>query len=139
MRLDRQDSDSEPALGYDINDENDRRVRGDGFPLWADPASPDVQAAQREAERLGVLGKSAYELNTGPWPARWMTGPSLDTLTRQPQGLVREREGWTPESWANYLRSRAGRCDERHGDVAELYRRAARLLWETDEESVEST
>ncbi len=139
MRLDRQDADSEPALDYDINDENDRRVRGDGLRLWANPASPEVQAAQREAERSGVLGKLVRELNTEQQSARWVTGPDLDALPEPLQGLVCAREGWTPQRWAYYLQYRAGRCYERHRDVAELYQRAARLLWGIDEESSEST
>ena len=139
LRLDGQDSESEPALDYDINDENDRRVRGEEHPVWGDPASPGVQAAQREAERLGMLGKSTHELNAGQRPAQWMTGPDLDALPEPLQGLVCAREEWTPERWAYYLQYRAGRCDERHRDVAELYQRAARLLWGIDEESSEST
>ncbi len=139
LRLDGQDSESAPAPDYDINDENDRRVRGDELPLWGDPASPGVQASQREAEWLGVLGQPVHELNTGQRPARWMTGPDLDALPEPLQGLVCAREGWTPQRWAYYLQHRAGRCDERHRDLAELYRRAARLLWGISEESSEST
>ncbi|UCC30851.1 MAG: hypothetical protein JSU86_00960 [Phycisphaerales bacterium] len=139
LRLDGQDSESEPALDYDINDKNDRRVRAEEHPLWADPASPDVQGAQREAERLGVLGKSAHGLNTGQRPARWMTGSDLDALPEPLQGLVCAREEWTPQRWAHYLQYRAGRCDERHRDVAELYQQAARLLWGNSGESSEST
>lgn len=98
-----------------------------------------MQAAQREAERLGVLGESIDELKAEQRPARWMTDPELDDLPEPLQGLVCAREGWTPQRWAYYLQYRAGRCDERHRDMAELYRRAARLLWGISEESSESS
>ncbi len=65
---------SDNELGYERNESNEKRVSPTP---WTDPV---VAAARAEAERLGVLGKSAYELNTGQWPARWVTGPSLDTL-----------------------------------------------------------
>ena len=94
--------------------------------LKADPRhDPGVQAAQREAEHSGVLGKSARDFNGGP---QWIEGSELGRLQEQLQGLVMPRPGWTPESWAVYLRRRAELCDERHCDFAELYVQAAQLL-----------
>ena len=59
---------------------------------------------------------------------RWIDGPDLDRLPEHLQGLVCSRDGWMPERWASYLRDRAGRCDDQHGDTAERYEQAARLL-----------
>jgi hypothetical protein len=120
------------ATDDDINDGNDRRVPADILPAWADADNPAVQAAQAEAERLGVLGRSARELNaaagTGSARYRWIEGDALARLPEPIRGLVCPQPGWTAESWVAYLWLRAGRCDDQHRDTAELYRQAARLL-----------
>jgi len=59
---------------------------------------------------------------------RWVEGADLDRLDEQLQRLVSRRDGWTSTRWAEHLRHRARLCDDQHGDVAELYELAARIL-----------
>lgn len=96
---------------------------------WAEPDDPGVQATRREAERLGVPGKSARDLNAVEAArAAWIVGPKLDRLPEPVQGLVCRHDGWTPQHWADYLNCKAQRCEELHADLAGRYRLAARLI-----------
>lgn len=64
-------------------------------------------------------------VRTGP---DWVRGDQLANLPEIIQGLVCEREGWRPGSWATYLGYKAERCHELHPDLAEKYEFAASLL-----------
>lgn len=58
----------------------------------------------------------------------WVTGPSLEVLPEVLQGLVCEREGWSPDSWAEYLLFKARACRALHPELADRYEEAARKL-----------
>ncbi len=59
----------------------------------------------------------------------WVRGKALERLPEVVQGLVCEREGWTPRSWAEYLCYKARACRNLHPDLADRYDEAARRLW----------
>lgn len=101
-------------------------------------AEQALQAARRTAEQLGVLHLGELRVTNIVKPdvaddtpkAAWVTGTDLDSLPEDLRSLVRPRPGWTPESWADYLRRRAALCDERHEDVASLHVQAAAMMAE---------
>lgn len=88
------------------------------------------------AGRAGVRPGTADRARWRDWTAaldgsprsEWVTGDALRSLPEELQGLVCEREGWSVNSWALYLRRRAHLCRELHPDLAGRYQVAARLL-----------
>lgn len=65
---------------------------------------------------------------TWPRPRSWVTGQSLEALPEVFQGLVCEREGWSPDSWSEYLVFKARACRAFHPELADRYEEAARRL-----------
>ena len=94
-------------LGYDIDDQNDERGQRETSEPCDDPTG---SAAYAEAGWFGVLG-TPFSGCSEP-ACRWVSGEAMEQLSETMQGLVCERDGWTPDSWARYLQYRAGRCDD---------------------------
>jgi len=124
-RLDSPQAADPPSTYCDKSDVSDKTACDVSPCTWSNPDDPAVQAARLEAARLGVLGKTARDVDVGP---RWIVGPELDRLPEPLQGLVMQRPGWTAANWSSYLLRRARLCDERHRDLAALYEQAAQLL-----------
>lgn len=111
---------------------------------WAAPpgvVSDSIQDSLRQYKRelldvlMGCGPSQGYLIGCANPPqskaferARWLTGTQLQPLPETIQGLVCEREGWSPASWAEYLIYKANRCRDLYPAVAEKYEFAASLL-----------